>query len=165
VMLQNGDVFPSLTFARAGGGEIHLPEDLAGLFSVVLFHRGSWCPYCNAQLAAFARAADKFTAEGIKVVSVSVDDREKSEGLVEKHKLGFPVAYGANARAVSAATGAFIHDDPTFLEATGFVLNPEGRILTAVYSTGAIGRLLPDDVLGFVHYLKSSKKRRGPPAA
>jgi len=155
-MLQNGDLFPPLAFARAGGGEIHLPGDLAGGFGVILFHRGSWCPYCNAQLAAFARAADKFAGEGIKVVSVSVDDREKSEALVEKHKLGFPVAYGANARAVSAATGAFVNDNPVCLQATGFVLNPEGRIVTAVYSTRAIGRLLPDDVLGFVRYLKSS---------
>jgi peroxiredoxin len=105
-MLKNGDVFPSLTFARVGGGEIHLPADLAGGFGVVLFHRGSCWPYCNAQLAAFAGAADKFAGEGIKVVSVSVDDREKSETLVEKYKLGFPVAYGANARAVSAVTGA-----------------------------------------------------------
>jgi peroxiredoxin len=86
-MLQNGDRFPALSFARAGGGEIHLPDDLAGGFSLILFHRGSWCPYCNAQLAAFARAADEFAGEGIKVVSVSVDDREKSEALVEKHKL------------------------------------------------------------------------------
>jgi len=155
-MLQNNDIFPSLTFARAGGGEIHLPGDLAGEFGVILFHRGSWCPYCNAQLAAFARAVDIFAGEGIKVVSVSVDDREKSEALVEKHKLGFPVGYGANARAVSAATGAFINDDPVCLQATGFVLNPEGRIATAVYSTRAIGRLLPDDVLGFVRYLRSS---------
>ena len=157
-MVHNGDAFPSLTFIRAGGGEIHLPGDLAGGFGVILFHRGSWCPYCNAQLAAFARAADKFGGEGIKVVSVSVDDREKSEALVEKHKLGFPVAYGADARAVSAATGAFVNDDPVCLQATGFVLNPEGRIVTAVYSTRAIGRLLPDDVLGFVRYLKSSAK-------
>jgi peroxiredoxin len=157
-MLQNGDIFPSLTFARAGGGEIHLPDDLAGGFGVILFHRGSWCPYCNAQLAAFARAADKFAVEGIKVVSVSVDDQEKSEALVEKHKLGFPVAYDADARVVSAATGAFVNDDPVCLQATGFVLNPEGRIVTAVYSTRAIGRLLPDDVLGFVRHLKSSAK-------
>lgn len=164
-MLRNNDVFPSLSFARAGGGEIHLPADLAGGFGVVLFHRGSWCPYCNAQLAAFSRAGDKFAQEGIKVVSVSVDDRETSEALVQNHKLGFPVGYGADARVVSAATGAFINDDPAFFEATGFVLNPEGRILTAVYSTGAIGRLLPDDVLGFVRYLKSSGKRRGPAAA
>jgi peroxiredoxin len=157
-MLQNGDIFPSLTFARTGGGEIHLPGDLAGGFGVILFHRGSWCPYCNAQLAAFARAADKLAGEGIKVASVSVDDREKSEALVEKHKLGFPVAFGADARAVSAATGAFVNDDPVCLQATGFVLNSEGRIMTAVYSTRAIGRLLPEDVLGFVRYLKSSAR-------
>lgn len=157
-MLKNGDVFPSFIFARAGGGEIHLPRDLAGGFGVILFHRGSWCPYCNAQLAAFARASDKFAGEGIKVVSVSVDDREKSEALIEKHKLGFAVGYGADARSVSAATGAFVNDDPVCLQATGFVLNPEGRIVTAVYSTRAIGRLLPDDVLGFVRHLKSSAK-------
>ena len=87
-----------------------------------------------------------------------MDDREKSEALVEKHKLGFPVAYGADARAVSAATGAFVNDDPVCLQATGFVLNPEGRIVTAVYSTRAIGRLMPDDVLGLVRYLRSSAK-------
>lgn len=31
-----------------------------------------------------------------------MDDREKTEALVEKHKLGFPVAYGADARAISS---------------------------------------------------------------
>ena len=149
-MLQNGDVFPSLTFARIGGGEIHSPGDLAGGFGVILFHRAFWCGFCNAQLAAFARAADKFGGEDIKIVSVSVDDREKSEALVEKRKRGFPVAYGADARAVSAATGAFVNDAPVYLQATGFVLNPEGPIVTAVYSIGAIGRLMPDEVLGLV---------------
>ncbi|TXH00127.1 MAG: peroxiredoxin family protein [Nevskiaceae bacterium] len=157
-MLKNGDAFPSLTFARTGGGEVLLPDDLAGGFGVILFHRGSWCPYCNAQLAAFARAADKFAMEGIKVASVSVDDRETSEAFVEKHKLGFPVAYGADAHAVSSATGAFVNEDPVCLQATGFILNPEGRIVTAVYSTRAIGRLLPDDVLGFVSHLKSKQR-------
>jgi hypothetical protein len=29
---------------------------VAGGFGVVLFYRGSWCPYCNAQLRAFQRA-------------------------------------------------------------------------------------------------------------
>jgi peroxiredoxin len=148
-MLQNGDVFPSLAFARAGGGEIHSPGDLAGGFGVILFHRAFWCGFCNAQLAAFARAADKFGGEDIKIFSVSVDDREKSEALVEKRKRGFPVAYGADARAASAA-GAFVNDAPVYLQATGFVLNPEGPIVTAVYSIGAIGRLMPDDVLGLV---------------
>jgi len=155
-MLKNNDVFPPLTFGRAGGGEIHLPGDLTGGFGVILFHRGSWCPYCNAQLAAFAASADEFDEEGIKVVSVSTDDRRTSEVLIHKHELRFPVGYGADARAVSAATGAFVNDDPVSLQATGFILDPQGRVVTAVYSTRAIGRLMPDDVLNFVRHLKSS---------
>jgi peroxiredoxin len=126
---------------------------------VILFHRGSWCPYCNAQLAAFARAADEFAKEGIHVVSVSADDQEKSEALVAKHQLGFPVGYGADAHAVSAVTGAFVNENPVCLQATGFILDPEGRVVTAVYSTRAIGRLMPDDVLNFVRHYKTLAKK------
>ena len=117
---------------------------------MIPFHRAFWYSFCNVQLSAFARAAGKFGGEDIKIVSVSVDHREKSEALVEKRKRGLPVAYGADARAVSAATGAFVNDAPVYPQATGFVLNPEGPIVTAVYSIGAIGRLMPDDVLGLV---------------
>ena len=35
---------------------------------------------------------------------------------------------------------------------------PSGAIVTAVYSSGAIGRLVPDDVAGFVSYLKSKMR-------
>jgi hypothetical protein len=35
VMLQNGDVFPSLTFARVGGGEIHSPGDQRALMEII----------------------------------------------------------------------------------------------------------------------------------
>jgi hypothetical protein len=94
---------------------------------VIQFHRVSWCPYHNVQRAAVARAADKFAQEGIKVISVSVDDREKSEAFVKKHKVGFPVVYGTDARAVSAATGAFANDDPICLQAIGPQSRRPGR--------------------------------------
>ncbi len=154
-MLQNGDVFPSLIFPSVGGGELRVPDDLVGATSVILFHRGAWCPYCNAQLAAYARAADEFAQEGIKVVSISADDRQTSEALVEKHELTFPVGYGADPRAVALVTGAYVNESPLCLQATGFILDSEGRILTSVYSSRAIGRLMPDDVLNFIRYLKS----------
>lgn len=154
-MLQNGDVFPSFAFARVGGGEVRVPEDLAGHTSVVLFHRGAWCPYCNAQLAEYAQAMDEFAQEDIKVVSISTDDRETSEALVEKHTLNFPVGYDADAQAVARATGAYVNESPVCLQATGFILDSEGRILTSVYSSRAIGRLMPGDVLNFIRYLKS----------
>jgi hypothetical protein len=33
-----------------GGGTLALPRDLAWSYAVILFYRGSWCPYCCAQL-------------------------------------------------------------------------------------------------------------------
>jgi peroxiredoxin len=53
--LQNGESFPDLTVDVVGGHPLRLPRDLAGSYAVVLIYRGSWCPYCAAQLAAFAR--------------------------------------------------------------------------------------------------------------
>ena len=47
-VLQPGDPFPSLTVALPGGRALRLPDALAGRFGVVLYYRGSWCPYCNA---------------------------------------------------------------------------------------------------------------------
>ncbi len=58
-----------------------------------------------------------------------------------------------------AATGAFVNENPLSLQATGFVIDPEGRIVTAVYSTRSIGRLMPADVLNFVRHLKFLAKK------
>lgn len=163
--LHNGDTFPDLTIRAVGGGSISLPDDLGGSYGVVLLYRGSWCPYCNAQLAAFARAGDALAALGVRVVALSVDDESTSAALVAKLRLGFPVGYGADVDAVAAATGAFTNDDPKHLQSTGFVLDPDGRVLTAVYSSGAIGRLVPEDVVGFVRYLRSHEVAVAEPAA
>jgi peroxiredoxin len=153
--LRNGDSFPALTIDSVGGGTISLPGDLSGSFGVVLIYRGSWCPYCNAQLAAFSRAAARFSELGIKVVALSVDDAATATALVEKHRLVFPVGYGADADRIAAATGAYTNDNPRYLQSTGFVLDQNGKVITAVYSTAAIGRLVADDVAGFVSYVKS----------
>ena len=111
--LGNGDPFPTLHLPRAGGGSISLPEDLAGFYGVVLLYRGSWCPYCNAQLASFQRALDSLTQLDIRVVALSVDDEAAANTLVEKYRLTFPVGHSADPAAVADATGAYLSDDGT----------------------------------------------------
>ncbi len=65
--------------------------------------------------------------------------------------------HGAVAHAVAAATGAFVNPEPTFLQSTGFVLDPNGHVLVSVYSSGAIGRLVPNDVIGMISYLREQR--------
>jgi hypothetical protein len=40
------------------------------------------------------------------------------------------------------------------LQSTGFVLDPAARVVVSVYSSGAIGRLVPEDVIGMIRYLR-----------
>jgi peroxiredoxin len=155
-ILQNGALFPHLVFESVGGGTISLPGDLTGAFAVVLLYRGSWCPYCNAQLAAFSRAHDTLRELGVKVVALSVDDEATTAALVATHGLRFPVGHSADAEHVAAVTGAYTNAAPKYFQSTGFILDPDGRVITAVYSSGAIGRLVPADVVGFVRYVKSN---------
>ena len=153
-LLNPGDPFPQLTIRATDGQVLAVPDAFAGEYAVVLFYRGAWCPYCNAQLRAFERASQTLADNGIRVAALSVDGEETTAALVEKHQLTFPVGYGADARAVAELTGAFVNPDPAYLQSTGFVLDPAGNVVVSVYSSGAIGRLVPDDVVGLVRYLR-----------
>lgn len=154
-VLSPGDLFPAVSVPIANGETLTIPDALAGSFGVVLIYRGAWCPYCNAQLRAFQRAADELTEVGAKVVALSVDDEATTATTIAKHDLSFPVGHSADAASLHSAIGAFVNPDPVFLQSTGFVLDPSGAVLVSVYSSGAIGRLVPEDVIGMIRYVRS----------
>lgn len=153
-LLRPGDPFPPLQIDVAEDSSLSLPGDLADEWSVVLFYRGSWCPYCQAQLRAFQRALPRLTDHDIRVVALSIDDRATTQQFVDDLGLTFPVGHSADAEKIAAATGAFVDPDSHHLQSTGFVLDRDGRVVVSVYSSGAIGRLLPEDVLGLVTYAR-----------
>jgi peroxiredoxin len=153
-LLHPGDTFPELTLTVPGGLEIPVPGSLAGEFGVVLFNRGAWCPYCAAQLRAFQRASESLAQAGVQVAALWVDDEETTAEFIAKHGLTFPLGHSADARAVAEKTGAFVNDDPLYLQSSGFVLDPQGKVIVSVYSSGAIGRLVPEDVIGLARYLR-----------
>lgn len=153
-LLAPGDDFPALSLTVEDGSTFDLPQALSGGYGVVLIYRGSWCPFCNTQLASFEAAREELAAIDTKIVALSVDDQRTTRALVEKHGIRFPVGHSADADAVASATGAFVNSDRTFLQATGFVIDPGGKVVVSVYSSGAIGRLLPADVAGLVRHLR-----------
>jgi peroxiredoxin len=153
-LLAPGSTFPTISLDLPGGSTLHLPDALAGHYGVVLFYRGSWCPYCNGQLRAFQRAADSLGEVDARVVALSVDDEATTRANIDKLRLQFPVGHSADARAIADATGAFVNEDPLHLQSTGFVLDPTGSVIVSVYSSGAIGRLVPEDVVGLIRYAR-----------
>jgi peroxiredoxin len=153
-LLSPGDTFPPLTLDIPGGHTVDVPGSFAGEFGVVLFNRGAWCPYCTAQLRAFQRASASLAEAGVRMAALWVNDEKTTAEFTAEHGLTFPLGHSADARAIAEKTGAFVNEDPLYLQSTGFVLDPQGRVVVSVYSSGAIGRLVPEDVLGLVRYLR-----------
>ena len=75
--------------------QLDYPWNLSGqleLGSVVLvFYRGDWCPYCNGQLASYARQIDEFERRGAQLAGISVDPPPNNVRMVGKLLLPFPL--------------------------------------------------------------------------
>ena len=157
--LDAGDSFPALELSLTDERRLTLPGDLSRPYNVVLVNRGAWCPFCVTQLKAFQSGLAKLEDEGTGVISLSADSREQASAMVAEHRLTFPVAYGASVDEVAQRLGVYYEPRPPnatpYLQSAGFVLGPGGTVLLAVYSSGAIGRLVWQDVLGFVKYVRT----------
>jgi len=109
-------------------------------------------------LAAFDRAQDKLQAEDIRAFAASTDPQDKAAETVAELGLSLPIGYGLPVKETAATLGAFFEERRGFLHATGFVIKPDRTIAVAQYSTGPIGRLVWQDVLGLVqHYKKQAR--------
>ncbi len=77
--------------------------------------------------------------------------------MVTKHNARFPVGFGVDAVEISSETGCFYEAGKGFLHATGFILDPDCRIVNGVYSTGPLGRLEAAACLGKIAWERDQK--------
>ncbi|HUY07065.1 MAG TPA: redoxin domain-containing protein [Acidimicrobiales bacterium] len=153
--LANGTRFPSMEMQQVGGKRLSLPDELEGVYGVVLAYRGSWCTRCNFQLAQFQQSLAQFVSEGIGVTAFSTDDETHAKEMVERHGITFPIGFGIDVEDSSQLLRSYVNDAHRSLESSNFLLSPDGTIELAVYSSGPIGRLVPDDVIDIVRRRKA----------
>ena len=58
---------------------------------MLVFYRGDWSPYCNGQLASYAREIEEFEKRGVQIVGISVDPPSNNAAMVGKLQLPFPL--------------------------------------------------------------------------
>jgi peroxiredoxin len=158
-LLDTGDRFPALELTLTDGRQLSLPAGFDRPYNVVLINRGAWCPFCVSQLKAFQTGLAKLAEESIAVISLSADPLDHALAMVVELGLQFSVAYGVSVDRVAEVLGVYHEprspDRPAHLHSAGFVVGPGGTVLLAVYSSGAIGRLMWQDVLALVKYVRS----------
>lgn len=88
---------------------------------VMLNYWATWCVPCIKEMPLFVEIYNKYKAQGLEILAVSVDsleDRPKIAPYVEKTKIGFPVLYDENS-----AQSYGVHSYPTtiFIDREGVV--------------------------------------------
>lgn len=92
-----------------------------------------------------------------QVIAASSDPADLAEKAAREWGLSFTVLYGLDPEATSEAIGCYTgeHDGDPHIQPASFILDRDGRVAHAVYSTGKVGRLTADDAVVVVTDLDS----------
>lgn len=140
---------PSTSAVKTG-----LPALLAGP-TIVIFYRGGWCPFCNAQLGQLQRLAPELQALGYQIVAVSPDDVDGLRKSVETHALDYQLVSDTGLKAATAFGVAFATDTTMSLALRTMAPQHEGLPVPAVF-------IVRDGVVRFSYANPDFKVRLAP---
>lgn len=82
---------PSVTVKDSAGKAVDLAEYVTEKPTVLVFYRGSWCPYCMKNLAQMEKLVPELEALGYRIAAVTQDASEINAKTQAKHKLSFSI--------------------------------------------------------------------------
>ncbi len=112
-LLPVGAKVPAAMVRTVDGAELDLATAIAGRPTLVVFYRGSWCPYCNKHLAALAELEPELLKLGYQILAVSPDDAAGLAAAAEKNHLSYRLLSDRQMHASAAFGVAFRVDDAT----------------------------------------------------
>jgi peroxiredoxin len=89
--LKSGERAPSFEIPDGDGMLWRSADLLRNGPLVVVFYRGRWCAYCNAQLAALQQIHSRIAAAGASLVAISPQTQKHSYMTRDMHRLRFLV--------------------------------------------------------------------------
>ena len=97
---QVGSPAPDFLATKLTGEEVNLGSFLGPNKVLLVFYRGGWCPFCNAQLGALSQDYSKFEELNTKIVAVSGEEIEKGKDFLKKIGSPFTLLSDTGFRAI-----------------------------------------------------------------
>ena len=94
--LNVGAKAPSFSLKDSMGKTVNSKDLLKQGNVVLVFYRGSWCPFCNAYLHKLQTRLPDIKAAGGKLVAVSVENPDASMAIARKNEVQFTVLSDPN---------------------------------------------------------------------
>lgn len=102
-----GEIVPDAILKSSDSSDQSFLNTLSQKPTVVLFYRGGWCPYCNAQLSDIRDAEGEILELGYQIIAISPDSPENLKKSDEKNELNYKLYSDANGTLTKAMGIAF----------------------------------------------------------
>jgi peroxiredoxin len=138
---------------------------------LILFYRGTWCPFCNLTVRAYQERLQAFQERGVTLVAISPQTPDNSLTLQQKHSLKFPLL-SDRGNAVARQFGIVFQLDPALkqvqeqfgvdipsyngddsfeLPVPGtFLVSSDGKILRSFVEGDYMKRLAPETAIEWI---------------
>lgn len=114
--LQVGDRAPDFIATHADGTTYTFSASRLKQPYVLIFYRGGWCPFCNAQLADLHTVEPRLRAAGFEVLFISTDRPDLLYSSLKDQKVSYTLLSDPGLRAAQAFHIAFHLDDEHYAE-------------------------------------------------
>ena len=117
---------------------------------LVVFYRGSWCPFCVSELRGLQGIEEKLRQNGVRIAAISVDTPAAVRSMALRMEIGFDVLSDDDGKTVQEYgvlhPGGGPRDSDTAIP-SHFLVAPDGTILWRRVASRVQDRASPDDVL------------------
>jgi peroxiredoxin len=79
-----GDVLPDFALADVEGNLRRLSDLVADGPAVISFNRGSWCPFCSDEIAAWAAESDQLAQAGARMILITPEIGGKMQSIADQ---------------------------------------------------------------------------------
>lgn len=159
--LKQGDKAPDFTVVDHSGNKIELSEKLKHGKVVLIFYRGSWCPYCNKHMSHLQDSLNLILNKGASLIAITPETNQSINKIIAKTKVSFSIVYDSTYVVMKKYGTAFKMDNGTIKKYKLFGLDVEE-------ANGNSDNILPvpatfiinqDGTINFVHFDEDYRNR------
>jgi len=179
--LNVGAKMPSFSLKDANGKVVGSDDLLKQGNLVVVFYRGSWCPFCNLYLRNLQKNLPQIKEAGGNLVAISVENPDNSLSVAKKNELGFTVLSDPNLTVArkfgivyqmpsetdelykSKGLDVAKHNEMEKAElplSVTYVINRKGEIVYAFLETDYKKRAAPEVIIETLSKIKSGEVKK-----
>lgn len=147
--LMIGQNAPDMMLFTSDGTPFSLQEKISQKPTILLFYRGGWCPFCNAQLSQIQEVEDEIKSMGYQLLAISPDTPSALQKTSKDKNLGYELIsdyqlkatrefglafhitdeYNQKVKSIGGKTVRLAGDDKSTLPVPAvFILNTDGVI-------------------------------------